>query len=72
MAGSITYTPPVKTRHALVGCEGRPNARNYVRGTVWTCGECKQEWVVVEGMQYNEPYTAWRKLTERNRDGRDY
>lgn len=68
MTGKITYVPSSHERH---GCEGMPAADALPAGTIWTCDDCGQEWVVVEGAQYNESYSAWRKLTERNRGGRD-
>lgn len=71
MIGRITFEPPHPTACDRGTCEGKPPADNYRPGTIWTCDECDREWVVVEGAQYNEPYQAWRHLTERNREGRD-
>ena len=67
MGGTITPPPPPAHQ-----CEGRPFADGYRAGTIWTCDECGKKFVVVQGAQYNEPYTAWRALTERNRTGSDY
>lgn len=66
MPGRIIHTPP--TKHE---CSGMPFPEAYPRGTVWKCDECRQMWVMVEGFQYNEGYSVWRKLTENNKDGRD-
>ena len=68
MTGRITHEA---TRHDRHGCEGMPEPSAYVPGTIWECDDCHQEWVVVRGSQYNETYYAWRKLTERNREGYD-
>lgn len=56
---------------AAHGCEGFPEAAAYPAGTVWKCLECGQEWVCVKGAQYNEPYSAWRRITESNMFGED-
>lgn len=69
MPGKITHVPSDATIHDQRGCQDRPSPYDYARGTIWTCDECGSEWVVVHGAQYNEAYTAWRRLTERNRDG---
>jgi hypothetical protein len=61
MTGRIVSTPP---RHELHGCEGKPDARNYPRGTVWECDDCAKQWVVVSGSQYNETYYAWRDASK--------
>ncbi|AXC37874.1 hypothetical protein SEA_JACKO_14 [Microbacterium phage Jacko] len=66
MAGQIIYTPPEAHE-----CSGMPVPERYPGGTIWRCDDCGTEWVVVQGAQYNEPYSAWRKLTENNKDGRD-
>jgi hypothetical protein len=67
MPGRITFTP--KEAHT---CSGLPDDRAiYAPGTLWTCDECGQEWVMVYGSQYNESYSVWRKLTEKNRKGSD-
>ena len=66
MAGTIT--PPPSEAHK---CEGRPPAEHYQRATVWTCDDCGKKFVVVVGSQYNEPYTAWRVLTDWTRGGFD-
>lgn len=66
MSGQIIYVPP--TAHE---CGGQPPARMLNAGTQWQCDDCGQVWVVVEGAQYNESYSAWRKLTEKNKGGRD-
>ena len=72
MGGRITYRPrPASTHSDLWTCPGMPVPERHPRGTQWTCNECDRIWVVVEGAQYNEPYTAWRVLNGRNRDGRD-
>ncbi|WP_234057933.1 hypothetical protein [Microbacterium sp. NFH-22A-Y] len=72
MGGRITFTPPRRSVcDRPAGCQGRPAPEPYPRGTIWTCDECGSEWVVVEGAQYNEAYSAWRRLTDRNRDGSD-
>lgn len=72
MTGRITYVPqPAAVCERPGGCPDKPRAEAYTRGTVWTCDECGREWVVVTGAQYNEPYSAWRPLTDRNRDGND-
>lgn len=72
MTGRITHVPtPAAVCERPGGCPDMPKAEAYRRGTVWTCDECHREWVVVEGAQYNEHYSAWRRLTDRNRDGSD-
>lgn len=40
-------------------------------GTRGECDRCGQEWIVVSGAKYNETYRAWRRLTDKNKDGRD-
>jgi ribosomal protein L37AE/L43A len=57
MSGRIVSVPE---RHATRGCEGKPAARDYPRGTIWQCDGCGKTWVVVTGTQYNEQYSAWR------------
>lgn len=70
MTGRITYTPPAEVLHAnLYRCPDMPNPADYVRGTIWKCDDCAQEWVLVEGVQYNESWSNWQRLTESNRDG---
>jgi ribosomal protein L37AE/L43A len=69
MTGKITFVPTQKTLHDREGCQGKPHPDSQVRGTIWTCDDCGKEWVKVEGAQYNEAYSAWRVLTEKNRDG---
>ncbi len=72
MSGRITFGPePAAVCDRPGGCPEKPRAEAHSRRTVWTCDECGREWVVVEGAQYNEPYSAWRRLTQRNRDGSD-
>lgn len=72
MAGRITYVPePASTHSDRQRCPGMPAPEMFPRGTQWTCNECDRIWVVVEGAQYNESYSAWRILTDRNRLGRD-
>lgn len=71
MSGKITFTPTVQTLHDREGCQGMPRPESQERGTIWTCDDCGQAWVVVEGAQYNESYSVWRKLTDRNREGFD-
>ncbi|QDK03259.1 hypothetical protein SEA_DEJAVU_18 [Microbacterium Phage DejaVu] len=66
MGGRIIYVP--NDPHE---CGSKPVSAMLKKGTQWQCNDCDQVWVVVEGAQYNEPYSAWRRLTERNRDGRD-
>lgn len=55
MSGRIIYVPP-----SAHDCEGRPSADWYKAGTIWECSECGKQYVVVEGAQYNESYSAWR------------
>lgn len=72
MTGRITFTPePAAVCERPAGCLDKPNHRMLRSGTIWTCDECGREWVVVTGAQYNESYTAWRRLTEANRGGQD-
>lgn len=70
MAGKIIYTPPPRLCGADL-CEGRPDPTALTRGTLWMCDICEKVYVVVEGAQYNESYSAWRILTEANREGYD-
>lgn len=72
MTGRITFVPFPSTRcESPEGCADKPGAAALRPGTIWKCDECGREWVVVEGSQYNEPYRAWRRLTESNRGGQD-
>lgn len=71
MTGRITHTPTPQTLHDRKGCDGKPDANMHARGTIWTCDDCGKQWVVVQGAQYNESYSAWRVLTDRNREGYD-
>lgn len=66
MAGRIVFRPEAEHR-----CTELPKADELTPGTVWQCNDCENQWVVVEGAQYNEPYKAWRILTEANRVGLD-
>lgn len=66
MSGTITPPPPAAHK-----CEGLPSADEHLPATVWTCDDCGKKFVVVAGAQYNEPYQAWRVLTDRTRAGRD-
>jgi hypothetical protein len=68
MPGKIISTPAGPPHK----CTGQPRADLLSHGTVWRCDECNKDWVVVKGSQYNEPYSAWRPLTEHNKNGRDY
>lgn len=53
-------------------CSGQPNPKRLKPGTVWQCDDCEQQWVVVYGQgEDGKGYSAWRKLTEANRDGQD-
>lgn len=72
MSGRIIHMPkPEITHDNYHPCQGIPAAEFLVRGTQWQCDSCDRIWVVVEGAQYNESYSAWRILTDRNKDGRD-
>lgn len=72
MTGMIVHVPAAAKRCELsAGCAEKPPADDLRPGTVWRCDECGREWVVVAGAQYNEPYQAWRRLTESNRGGQD-
>jgi len=72
MTGRITHVlEPAAVCERPGGCPDMPKAEAHRPGTVWTCDECGREWVVVEGAQYNESYRAWRRLTDRNRNGDD-
>jgi hypothetical protein len=72
MTGKIIFTPsPLQRCETALGCADRPPADTLKPATVWKCDECGREWVVTEGAQYNEPYQAWRRLTESNRGGQD-
>lgn len=71
MSGRITFIPKTPTACERGSCEGKPDPKLHRDGTIWQCYECGKEWVVVSGAQYNESYTAWRVLTERNRGGSD-
>lgn len=66
MSGRIVHVPASAHR-----CEGKPLAGNFAPATIWECDDCKKQWVVVWGSQYNETYQAWRELTAANRDGGD-
>lgn len=66
MAGTIIGIP--SSAHV---CQGRPSANYYPAKTQWKCDDCPQVWVVVTGVQYNEPYNAWRKLTPKTVNGRE-
>lgn len=50
MTGRITYNPGQPHR-----CEGQPAADTLAPGTIWECDDCRQEWGVVTGAQYNCP-----------------
>lgn len=56
---------------SYAGCADKPPADTLPRATQWQCDVCDQTWVVVEGAQYNESYSAWRRLTEKNVGGHD-
>lgn len=72
MGGRITYVPgPEDVCKTYQGCEGKPPAGMLKPKTQWTCNVCGKIWVVVAGAQYNEPYQAWRKLTNQTRGGFD-
>lgn len=72
MSGRITFVPtPAAICERPAGCLDKPPPHVHRRGTIWTCDECGRQWVLVVGAQYNEPYEAWRILTDRNRDGSD-
>jgi hypothetical protein len=72
MAGKIIHVPPVANTHTdRTPCPDIPIAASYRPGTQWQCDDCNRVWVVVEGVQYNEPWSAWRRLTALNMDGRD-
>lgn len=72
MTGRITFVPTAAQRcETQLGCPDMPPAAGLVPGTIWQCDGCGREWVVVAGAQYNEPYQAWRRLSEQNRDGRE-
>jgi len=64
MSGKIT--PPEPAPHK---CEGRPLAEGFPRATIWTCDDCGKKFVIVHGSQYNEPYSAWRGLTDKTKNG---
>lgn len=66
MGGRIIYTPP--SAHQ---CSNMPVPERLAAGTQWQCDECHKKWVVVQGAQYNEPYSAWRTLTDKNINGED-
>lgn len=66
MPGQIVSLPD----HAHT-CTDTPDPTQYLPGTVWQCDECGTQWVVVEGAQYNVGYSAWRRLTQYNKDGQD-
>lgn len=72
MGGRITHVPAPKDDCIRGwGCADKPSPNDYKPGTQWTCDNCGKVWVVVEGAQYNEPYQAWRTLTEKNKNGMD-
>lgn len=72
MTGRITHVPNLAQRcETAAGCPDKPSPNILQPGTIWQCDECAREWVVVYGAQYNEPYQAWRRLTESNRAGQD-
>lgn len=67
MAGRIIYSPESAHR-----CSGHHNPDNLRPGTIWECDHCSQRWVVVYGQgEDGKGYSAWRKLTHRNKDGQD-
>lgn len=70
MTGKITFVPSAADRCRLE-CPDKPPPAMLKPRTQWTCDECGKVWVVVEGAQHNEPYQAWRVLTDATRDGRD-
>lgn len=70
MTGKFTHIPSVKVQHStLYRCPDMPRAEDHITGSIWQCDDCDQEWVVVEGVQYNESWTAWYRLEENNREG---
>jgi hypothetical protein len=67
MAGRIVFTP--QGEHT---CTDFPPATEYRPGTIWQCDDCEQQWVVVSGQgEDGKGYSAWRELTDRNRNGED-
>lgn len=66
MGGKIILIP--ESAHQ---CADFPVAGMLKKGTQWQCNDCNKIWVVVTGAQYNEPYSAWRKLTDKNINGED-
>lgn len=60
MTGRIIFQPPQPTACARGNCEGRPRAADYRDGTIWQCDNCGAQWVVWSGVQYNEPFSAWK------------
>lgn len=62
MTGKIIYEPPVPTPCDRGACEGKPKPENYRDDTRWQCDECGAIWEKYSGAQYNEPYSAWRRV----------
>ena len=66
MSFRVIHVP--KSSHS---CGPLPSTDSFPIGTYLECETCEQKWVLVWGTQYNEIYRAWRKLTDKNKDGRD-
>lgn len=71
MTGRIVYVPAEDSRHSDDGCPDMPAPEQYEPGTRWACNDCNRVFVMVRGSQYNEYYEVWRKLSERNKGGKD-
>lgn len=66
MTGHIVVYPAAEHE-----CEGFPFPEGFPKKTLWECDECLLRWVCVKGVQYSISYSAWRILTDLNRDGSD-
>lgn len=63
MSGRIIFQPPRPTACERGLCESKPVADQYRDGTIWQCDECGSKWEVWSGAQYNEAFSAWRRVS---------
>lgn len=64
MSGRIIFVP--KSAHK---CDPPEEVEDYAPGTIWMCDNCTKQLVLVRGAQYNEVYSVWRLLSDKNRHG---
>ena len=64
MTGRIIFQPSRPTAGERGQCEGKPLAESYRDGTIWECDECGSRWEVWSGVKYNEPFSAWHRISE--------